>query len=99
MAQLEGLLRFIDDCEAGIAAAVCADLGRDPMATFMADIAPVRHEIRHTLANLAQWMKPERVRVSAATAPGQAWIVPEPKGVALILGAWNFPILLTLHHW
>ncbi|GAC53827.1 NAD/NADP-dependent betaine aldehyde dehydrogenase [Gordonia sp. YY1] len=97
VAQLEGLLRFIDDCEAGIAAAVCADLGRDPMATFMADIAPVRHEIRHTLANLAQWMKPERVRVSAATAPGQAWIVPEPKGVALILGAWNFPILLTLH--
>ncbi|ATD69365.1 aldehyde dehydrogenase family protein [Gordonia sp. 1D] len=97
VAQLEGLLRFIDDCEAGIAAAVRADLGRDPMATFMADIAPVRHEIRHTLANLAQWMKPERVRVSAATAPGKAWIVPEPRGVALILGAWNFPILLTLH--
>ncbi|MBY4575758.1 aldehyde dehydrogenase family protein [Gordonia paraffinivorans] len=97
VAQLEGLLRFIDECEPAIAAAIEADLGRDPMASFMADIAPVRHEIRHTLANLARWMKPERVRSGAAAAPGRAWIVPEPKGVALILGAWNFPILLTLH--
>ncbi|MFT4394185.1 aldehyde dehydrogenase family protein [Gordonia lacunae] len=97
VAQLEGLLRFIDECEPAIAAAIGADLGRGSMATFMADVAPVRHEIRHSLANVARWMKPDKVRMSAATAPGKAWVVSEPKGVALILGAWNFPILLTLH--
>ncbi|WP_439031506.1 aldehyde dehydrogenase family protein [Gordonia terrae] len=97
LAQLEGLLRFIDECEPAIAAAIEADLGRGRMATFMADVAPVRHEIRHTVANLGRWMKPEKVRMSAATAPGKARVVSEPKGVALILGAWNFPILLTLH--
>ncbi len=97
VAQLEGLLRFIDECEPAIAAAIEADLGRGHMATFMADVAPVRHEIRHTLAHLGRWMKPEKVRMSAATAPGKAWVVSEPKGVALILGAWNFPLLLTLH--
>ncbi|MCF3939672.1 aldehyde dehydrogenase family protein [Gordonia tangerina] len=97
IAQLEGLLRFIDECEKEIVAAIDADLGRGAMATFMADVAPVRHEIKHTLAKVGRWMKPERVRMSAATSPGKAWVVAEPKGVALILGAWNFPILLTLH--
>ncbi|WP_020171844.1 aldehyde dehydrogenase family protein [Gordonia polyisoprenivorans] len=96
VAQLEGLLRFIDECEDEIADAISADLGRGAMASFMADIGPVRHEIRHTLTKLATWMKPSRVRVSAATAPGKARIVAEPKGVVLILGTWNFPLLLTI---
>ncbi|WP_036511398.1 aldehyde dehydrogenase family protein [Nocardia aobensis] len=95
-AQLEGLLRFIDECEPEIAAAVESDLGRSPMATFMADIGPVRHEIRHTLSHLAHWMRPNPVRMSAATAPGKAWSLPEPLGVVLILGTWNFPVLLTV---
>ena len=96
VAQLEGLLRFIDECEPQIAAAIETDLGRSPMATFMADVGPVRHEIRHTIAKLEGWMKPVTVRISAATAPGKAWTVPEPKGVVLVLGTWNFPLLLTI---
>ncbi|MFI1465558.1 aldehyde dehydrogenase family protein [Nocardia carnea] len=95
-AQLEGLLRFIDECESEIAAAIADDLGRSPMATFMADIGPVRHEIRYTLSHLAKWMAPTPVLVSAATAPGKAWSLPEPKGVVLVLGTWNFPLLLTV---
>ncbi|MFI9411390.1 aldehyde dehydrogenase family protein [Nocardia gamkensis] len=96
IAQLEGLLRFIDESESEIAAAIADDLGRSPMATFMADIGPVRHEIRHTLSQLATWVRPTSVRVSAATAPGKAWSLPEPKGTVLILGTWNFPLLLTV---
>lgn len=96
IAQLEGLLRFIDECEDRIAAAIETDLGRSPMASFMADIGPVRHEIRHTLARLPKWVRPTKVTVSAATAPGRAWTVPEPKGVVLVLGTWNFPLLLTI---
>ena len=96
-AQLEGLLAFIDECEGEIAAAIGEDIGRGPMATFMADVAPVRHEIRHTLGKLAGWMKPTSVSLNAATAPGKAWTMPEPKGVVLVIGAWNFPVLLTIH--
>ncbi|OZG30844.1 aldehyde dehydrogenase family protein [Williamsia sp. 1138] len=95
-AQLEGLLRFIDENEEELAAAVSADLGRSAIATFMADIGPVRHEVRHTLASLPRWIKPVSVRMSTSTMPGKAWSTPEPKGVVLIMGAWNFPLLLTL---
>ncbi|GAA4675539.1 aldehyde dehydrogenase family protein [Gordonia humi] len=96
LSQLRGLLRFIDEREGDIAAAIEADLGRGEMATFMADVGPVRHEIRHTIRRLQSWAKPAPVAISAATAPGKAFTVPEPKGVVLILGTWNFPLLLTL---
>lgn len=96
-AQLDGLLRFVDENEAAIDAAIEADLGRGSMATFMADIAPVRHEIRHTLAHLKKWAAPTPVPLAAAQMPGKAWTVNEPKGVVLVIGAWNFPLLLTLH--
>lgn len=94
--QLNGLLRFINECEGEIAAAIEADLGRSAMATFMADIGPVRHEIRHTLRHLDEWVQSTAVPISAATAPGKAFTIPEPKGVVLILGTWNFPLLLTI---
>ncbi|MCF8571338.1 aldehyde dehydrogenase family protein [Gordonia sp. HY002] len=95
-AQLQGLLRFIDECEGDIVTAIESDLGRGAMASFMADVGPVRHEIRHTLAKLNTWMQPTSVPISAATAPGKAFTVPEPRGVVLVLGTWNFPLLLTL---
>ncbi|MCF8602073.1 aldehyde dehydrogenase family protein [Gordonia sp. HY442] len=94
--QLQGLLRFIDECEIDIVTAIESDLGRGAMASFMADVGPVRHEIRHTLAKLDTWMQPTSVPISAATAPGKAFTVPEPRGVVLVLGTWNFPLLLTL---
>ncbi|MGW0039435.1 aldehyde dehydrogenase family protein [Gordonia sp. NPDC003376] len=96
VAQLEGLLRFIDECEPQLASAIEADLGRSAMATFMADIGPVRHEIRHTLAELPTWIAPTVVSTGAAAAPGKAFTLPEPRGAVLILGTWNFPVLLTL---
>ena len=95
--QLEGLLRLIDENEGRINTAIEADLGRGAMATFMADVAPVRHEIRHTLKHLKRWAAPSSVALRPALMPGKAWVVPEPKGVVLVIGAWNFPLLLTLH--
>lgn len=95
-AQLAGLARLLSEREADIAAAVKEDLHRSPMGTFMGDVAPVRAEIKHTLASLDRWARPDKVAVPFAQLPGRARSVPEPKGVVLIIGAWNFPVLLTL---
>ncbi|MCK9249790.1 MAG: aldehyde dehydrogenase family protein [Solirubrobacteraceae bacterium] len=95
--QIEGIARLLDEQEPRLAAAIEADLGRQAMATFMGDIAPVRAEARHTLKQLAKWVRPQRVRVPMAQLPGKAWTAPEPKGVVLVVGPWNFPVLLTLH--
>lgn len=96
-AQLEGLANLIAERDQDIAEALKADLNRSEMGTFMADVAPVRAEITHTLASLPRWAEPTKVPVPLAQRPGTAWSSPEPKGVVLIIGAWNFPLLLTLH--
>ncbi|MEN0135393.1 MAG: aldehyde dehydrogenase family protein [Rhodococcus sp. (in: high G+C Gram-positive bacteria)] len=95
-AQLEGLARLLSEREKELAAAVEQDLGRSAIGTFMGDLAPVRAEIRHTLKNLERWSRPQRAPLPVTQQPGKAWTVAEPKGVVLVIGAWNFPLLLTL---
>lgn len=95
-AQLEGLLRMLTMHEAELADALNADLGRSPIGTFMGDLAPVRAEIRHTLAALDTWAARRKVTLPLTQKPGKAWIQPQPRGVVLVIGAWNFPLLLTL---
>src|SRR5690349_22368693 len=92
--QLEGLLRLLTEREADVAAALEADLGRNAMGTFMGDVAPVTAEIRHTLAELKAWAAPRKVALPLGQQPGKARVVPTPKGVVLVIGAWNFPLLL-----
>ena len=94
--QLEGLLRMLTENEPRFAAALEADLGRSAMGTFMGDIAPVTAEIKHTLRDLATWARRRKVALPLAQQPGRAWVQPQPKGVVLVIGAWNFPLLLTL---
>lgn len=94
--QLEALLRMLTDNEALFAEALTEDLGRSAFATFMGDIAPVTAEIKHTLKALDGWARRRKVRLPVAQMPGRAWVQPQPKGVVLVIGAWNFPLLLTL---
>jgi len=79
--------------------ALKADLGRCRAEARMADISMVRSEIRLTQRNLHRWLRPRRVRTPLAAQPGKSWVQQEPFGLALIIGAWNYPfqqILLPL---
>ena len=41
-------------------------------------------------------MKPRRHPVSLTQLPASAWVQYEPLGVVLVIGPWNYPVLLTL---
>jgi aldehyde dehydrogenase (NAD+) len=43
-----------------------------------------------------RWMQPEPVSLPVIVVPGRAYIKPEPYGVCLILGPFNYPIQLLL---
>jgi len=94
--QLEGIIRFLTECETELTAALAADLGKPALASWMADIVPPRNEARHALRHLGEWVGPERVAVPAAYQPGRARIIREPKGVVLIVAPWNYPVQLCL---
>jgi aldehyde dehydrogenase (NAD+) len=54
-------------------------------------------EVDCALAHLRAWTAREAVPVPAALAPASAYVLPEPKGVVLLIGPFNFPIQLLLN--
>eukprot|EP01128_Nolandella_sp_AFSM9_P000492 TRINITY_DN10650_c0_g1_i1.p1 TRINITY_DN10650_c0_g1~~TRINITY_DN10650_c0_g1_i1.p1 ORF type:complete len:511 (+),score=87.48 TRINITY_DN10650_c0_g1_i1:22-1554(+) len=49
-----------------------------------------------TLENIDDWIKPVPRSVNLLSYPGSGYSVYEPYGVILVMGAWNFPLALTI---
>lgn len=61
-----------------------------------AQLVMVKSEVDFAVKHLARWMKPRRVRNSAATFGKKCYIRYEPKGVVLNLSTWNAPVAIAL---
>jgi aldehyde dehydrogenase (NAD+) len=96
IAQLEAIVRLVTERESEFAAALASDLGRGAVEAWMADLAPVTGEAKHAIKHLRGWVKPSKVKVPLSVQPGKAWVQPEPLGVVLIIGPWNYPVHLVL---
>jgi coniferyl-aldehyde dehydrogenase len=78
------------------AAAISRDFGtRSRHETFLFELVPLRNAIRHVKWHLDGWMRRERRRVTW-TWPGKAWVQYQPLGVVGIVGAWNYPLALSV---
>jgi aldehyde dehydrogenase (NAD+) len=95
-AQLGRLLDAIGKYEEELLAALHADLRKPPKEAYASEIGFVLGEIRHALRHLDRWMKPEKRRSPLIAWPAKSAIHPEPMGVALILGPWNYPFQLLI---
>lgn len=94
--QLRKLRRMVAENETVLFSALRQDLHKPPFEAYGGDTGPVLREIDHALAHLRSWMRPKRVRTPVVYFPAACSIVPEPYGVALIIGPWNFPVQLIL---
>jgi aldehyde dehydrogenase (NAD+) len=95
-AQLRALERLMGENETAIADALDKDLGRSPFEAWMADIASTAGEARDAAKNVRKWMRRKYRLLERSQLPGRGWIEYEPYGTVLIIGAWNFPFVLTL---
>jgi aldehyde dehydrogenase (NAD+) len=96
LAQLRKLHDALEAREADLLAALHADLRKSPHEVHGAEIGLVLSEIRHAMRHLPGWLKPRRCRVPLLAWRSRAFILPEPYGVALIIGPWNYPLQLLL---
>ncbi|XP_034289582.1 aldehyde dehydrogenase family 3 member B1 [Pantherophis guttatus] len=96
VSQLEALCHFLEERQADIQHAMCEDLHKPCFETEFTEILFVRNELANALNNLNYWMKDESVNKNLLTQLDCAFIRKEPYGVVLIIGAFNFPLQLTL---
>ncbi len=96
ISQLHALETFLIERERDIAAALHHDFRKSAAETFLTETGFLRSEIRFALKHLASWMKQRRVSVPLVYQPSRASYAPEPYGVVLIIGAWNYPFNLSL---
>ncbi|XP_062241530.1 aldehyde dehydrogenase family 3 member A2-like [Platichthys flesus] len=94
--QLKGLLRFITERQKDIADSVKRDLGKSEHATDLFETVGLEGEIKLAIEKLAEWAAPRPVEKNLLTLLDEVYIQPEPLGVVLIIGAWNYPWAITL---
>src|SRR5262245_2422622 len=94
--QLQALERLMLENEAAVAAALEEDLGRSPFEAWLADIASTAGEAKDAAKNVRKWMRRKHRLLELSQLPGRGWVEYEPYGTVLIIGAWNFPFVLTL---
>mmetsp|Transcript_38457 Transcript_38457/g.28296 ORF Transcript_38457/g.28296 Transcript_38457/m.28296 type:complete len:191 (+) Transcript_38457:145-717(+) len=82
--------------EPQLCAAVKADLGRREALTQIYELQLAINDIQHTVDHLGEWMKDQYTDVPLFIGPAKQKITPEPLGVVLIMGSWNFPIFTTI---
>lgn len=94
--QLQQVKKMTLDNEAKIRAALEADLGKCKQEAWLAEISYISGEVDHTIKHLRKWMKPRKVGTPMVAMPGKSYIQPDPLGVVMIMGAWNYPWQLVL---
>jgi acyl-CoA reductase-like NAD-dependent aldehyde dehydrogenase len=77
-------------------AALWTDLRRNRIEADWVDVKYMTSEIDHVRAHLRRWMKPLPVSTPLVLALSHTQVRFDPLGVGLIIGAWNYPVMLTL---
>jgi len=95
-AQLDAMKRMLEENEQKITQALYEDLAKPAQEVVLGETSLLFSEIRHARARLERWSRPRRVPTPPVAMPGRSFIQPDPLGVALIIGAWNYPIQLVL---
>lgn len=93
---LTRLKAVIVESKTEVFSALLADFHKSSFETEMTELNLVLNEIDDSIKNLKKWMKPIKVGSNLLNWPSQNYRIPEPYGVTLVMGAWNYPFNLSL---
>src|SRR6267154_726480 len=94
--QLIALRSMMKDHAEDFYAALWTDLRRNRIEADLIDVKYMTSEIDHVLGRLRNWLAPVPVSTPIQLAPSHAEVRFDPLGVGLIIGTWNYPLMLTL---
>ena len=94
--QLKSLQSLLESEERVLLDALQADLGKGDYEGWVTEIGFVKGEIGLALKKLDKWAAPRKVGTPMVAQPAKSFLLPEPLGTVLIIGAWNYPVQLVL---
>jgi aldehyde dehydrogenase (NAD+) len=94
--QLAHLRHVLKANEKLLSDAIYADVRKSKFECYITELGLVYQEIDEAISNLERWSRPKRISTGFMNFPASSVLIPEPLGVALVIGAWNYPYQLTL---
>ncbi|XP_037043027.1 aldehyde dehydrogenase family 3 member B1 isoform X5 [Bradysia coprophila] len=94
--QLKQLMRMYEENTTEMCDALASDLRKHKQEAIVLEVEFLKNDLRHTLMSLREWCKPEEPEKSFVNLMDKVRIYKDPYGVALVMGAWNYPMQLTL---
>lgn len=95
--RLKKLMDALWERRSGLHQALYDDFKKHPAEADLTEILPVMAELKHFMKHLEDWMRPVRVKSPILLFGTRSEIRYEPKGLALILSPWNYPVNLLLN--
>lgn len=93
--QLRKLRNLLKNHEQIFFEAIYEDFKKSEFETYTTELNIVYQEIEESIQKLPKWSRRKKARTNLVNLPARSYIIPEPLGVCLIIGAWNYPLQLT----
>lgn len=93
--QLKKLKSLLQENEKSLDDAIYKDFKKSSFDNYTNELSLLYHDIDEAIHHLNYWVKTKKVSTNIVNFPSKSYIVPEPLGVTLIIGAWNYPYQLS----
>ncbi|GIY14642.1 aldehyde dehydrogenase family 3 member A2 [Caerostris darwini] len=93
--QLKALYRLLEENGDDLVEAIRKDLKKPKTEALLAEVETTKNQIKGALYQIHEWVKPEQTETNIILILDKTYILPQPYGVVLVIGAWNYPFLLV----
>jgi aldehyde dehydrogenase (NAD+) len=94
--QLKRLRSILKANEPAIFEAINTDYQKSEFDSFLTEFLVLYDDLDVAIRKVSRWAKTKRAPTNLLNWPSSSYIIPEPLGVTLVIGAWNYPIQLSL---
>jgi aldehyde dehydrogenase (NAD+) len=93
--QLKKLKAILKNHEQELYEAIYKDFRKSEFETYATELSLIYHELDVAIRKTTKWSARKRVKTNLVNLPARSYILPEPLGVCLVIGAWNYPYQLN----
>jgi aldehyde dehydrogenase (NAD+) len=93
--QLKLLKKVLTKNEHLLTESIYLDFKKSAFDTITTELTLLYSDIDEAIANVKRWASVQPKKTNFINFPARSYVIPEPLGVSLVIGAWNYPYLLS----